>query len=142
MTKQYTLNELRAESNVMLCDRLCIALEYPRSDGTTSALHEPGILQSFPRSCYLLHTYLKLRAYVEAKKQFKVLKCYLLLVKRVLSDRSRTVAGVEVLSGHQTAAQDQSGNKQRLEHLDDSCDFSPGQRHNLYPEYNRQHVAT
>jgi hypothetical protein len=126
----------------MLCDRLYITLEYPSSDGIRSVLHEPDILQSLPGSCYVIQTHLKMRANVDAKKQFKILNCYLVLVERVLSDRSRTVPGVEVLSGHQTAAEDQSNNKQRLEHLDDSCDFSSGERHNLYLEYSRQHVAT
>jgi len=51
----------------------------------------------------------------------------------MFSDGLWTADGVEVLSGHQTAAEEQSDYKQQLEHLDDSCDFSTGQRHNLYP---------
>lgn len=74
--------------------------------------------------------------------QFKILKCYLLLVERVLSDGLWTADGVEVLSRHQTAAEEQCDYKQRLEHLDDSCDFSSGKHHNLYPRYGRMHVAT
>jgi hypothetical protein len=42
---------------------------------------------------------------------------------------------MEVLSGHQAAAEEQSDYKQRLKHLEDCCDFSPEERHNLYPEY-------
>jgi len=75
-------------------------------------------------------------------KQFKILKYYLLLVERIFSDGLRTADGVEVLSGHQTAAEEQSDYTQRIEHLDDSCDFSPQELHNLYPQYSGKHVAT
>jgi hypothetical protein len=59
-------------------------------------------------------------AYIDAIKLFKILKCYLLLVERIFADGLRTADGVEVLSGHQTAAEEQSDCKQQLEHLDDS----------------------
>ena len=54
-----------------------------------------------------------------------------MLVERVFSDGLRTADGVEVLSGHQTAAEEQSDYKQRREHLDESSDFSAGDRHDL-----------
>jgi hypothetical protein len=48
-----------------------------------------------------------------------------LLVERILSDGLRTADGLEVLSRHQTTAEEQIDYKQRLEYLDDHCDFSP-----------------
>ena len=69
--------------------------------------------------------------YIYAIKQIKILECYLLLVERVFSDGLRTADRVEVLSGHQTAAEEQSDYKQRREHLDESSDFSAGDRHDL-----------
>jgi len=41
---------------------------------------------------------------------------------------------MEVLFGHQSAAEEQSDYRQRIEYLNDHCDFSSGQLPNLYPD--------
>jgi hypothetical protein len=68
---------------------------------------------------------------------------YLLFVEGVLANGRHTAGVVEVMAGRQSTQEQQSSNTQRIEHLDEGCDFSPEPRQLLYssPSDNyMQHV--
>jgi len=105
----------------------------------SSAIYELDILEALPVSLHLFHMHLKLRepsiiSSLHLGNNAVSNTDVILLVERIFSDGLRTADGVEMLSIHLTATDEQSDYKQRLQHFDDSCEFSSGQRHNLYPE--------